>query len=384
MRNFLKGLLNDFLYIYTPFAKKTADYAFIVHPRDYHDITNNLPFLKKVPQRAVIKILRFFWPFVFSKIKGLKSMKDGRELTGIVIGVPILAHELMERKTFAKRKIAQAVKLAEKRGARIIGLGALTGSITGGGDDLPYKHRAHVTAGRAYTTHTVYEYIQDAIRTFGLIKEDTVIAIVGAAGGVGSAVAKMLAKEPFEKLILIDLERKTDKLRTLLKTIASSHIEITISSHIREVKEADIIVAATNAPEAVIEAEDPKPGAIIIDDAQPSDISPEVTSTRDDIIIIEAGVIFAKGIHFGKANFRLSNEMETYCCLGEVMALAAAPSEHPRYRIGDITPDVIETIAALGKQLGFSLAQYQSFGRIVPRERINNIKNIIASRSRIL
>ena len=41
------------------------------------------------------------------------------------------------------------------------------------------------------------------------------------------------------------------------------------------IKEAEFIITATNAPEAVVTSEDLKSGAVIIDDAQPSDVSPE-------------------------------------------------------------------------------------------------------------
>ena len=136
-----------------------------------------------------------------------------------------------------------------------------------------------------------------------------------------------------------------------------------------------MIITVTNAPEAVIKSEDVKPGAIIIDDAQPSDISPELIKTRNDVIIIEAGVIAAPNIKVG-TNFRLANKDETYCCLGEVMSIAASEwiSE---YEAGNITTDVVYKISQIAHKIGFRLAPYQTFGKLVHEERIEEIRNII-------
>ncbi|MDP3800123.1 MAG: hypothetical protein Q8Q90_01735, partial [bacterium] len=155
----------------------------------------------------------------------------------------------------------------------------------------------------------------------------------------------------------------------------STNTEIAVSHKINDIKEADIIITVTNTPEAVIEPDDVKIGAILIDDAHPSDISPELIKTRNDVIIIEAGVIKAPNIKVG-TNFRLANRNETYCCLGEVMALTAFDWEG-EYSPGDIKPEIVNEIAELATKIGFKIAPYQAFGKVVSEDQIEKVKNII-------
>lgn len=376
--NFFKSFLADFFWLYGPFSRKKKGFAFVVHPRDYQDVLNNLPFLKKFSRSTVLKILRRVWPFTVTEVSGLKSLKDGSEIPGWVIGVPMLARDIMENRDLARKRIIQAALLGAKRGAAVVGLGALTGSVTEGGIGLLSHVPASLTTGRSYTAFIVVEYIQNVIKKLGLEKEKLTVAIVGAAGGVGSSVARRLAGEKFRKMILIDLDRKLDRVKIIFEELKNHPVEIAVSSRVGDVREADIIMTATNAPEAVVQSDDVRPGTVIVDDAQPSDLSPELIKNRDDVIIIEAGVIAAGNLSFWM-NFRLANRGEIYCCMGEAMALAASGHEG-HYSLGEINSETIEHISKLSRQLGFRLAPYQSFGRLVSEERIQKVGQIIRAR----
>ena len=76
-------------------------------------------------------------------------------------------------------------------------------------------------------------------------------------------------------------------------------IKIKTSSQIISIKVADFIITATNTPEAVITPEDLKSGAVVIDDAQPADVSLEVFD-REDVLAIEGGLLYTPDIknHF--------------------------------------------------------------------------------------
>lgn len=372
---FIINLVFDFIKTHSPVGKQGNGFAFVVHPRGYNDIISNIPFLKIFPRKLVIKIFPYIWPFTVSKIKGLKSLVDDKDIKGWVIGIPMLAHQIMENRKLAQKKISEAIKLAQNKGARVVGLGALTGSVTEGGAGLSKKGEIIITAGRAYTAYIIKSYIEDAIKRFGVKKDKIVIAIVGAAGGVGSAVTRLLIEEPFKKFILIDVERKLEKVASVLKELKTKKTEIEISHQISIVKKADIIITATNAPEAVIESDDVKPGTIIIDDAQPSDLSEELIKTRNDVIIIEAGVITAPGVRVG-TNFRLANKNEIYSCLGEVMSLAAS-DWNTEYSAGNITLEVVYNIANVANKIGLKLAPYQAFGKLVSEVRTEEVRKII-------
>lgn len=375
MLKFFIRILKDLWLTYIPSGKPLTGVAFIVHPRDYGDVVSNVPFLKVFPRWVVMKYFRYVWPFTVSSIRGVTSLKTGVELPGWVIGVPLFAHEMMEDRDHARRKIQRGVQLAKHRGARVVGLGAMTGSMTEGGAGMTTKDGFTVTAGRAYTSYVVKSYVDDVVEKFNLAKQDLVIAIVGAAGGVGTAVSNLVLREPYKEIILIDLERKLEYVQEFLKNHPNQH-NVRVTHQISEVRNANVVITVTNAPEAVVGNDDIMPGTIIVDDAQPSDISKEIIDSRKDILVIEAGVLRGhEKIRIG-TNFRLANPHELYCCLGEVIAIAAGDWQG-QYEPRNITPEHIAIIAGIAKQLGFSLAPYQAYGKLIPQEQIETVRQLI-------
>ena len=371
MGKFIYRILKDLWLTYMPSGKPLEGVAFIVHPRDYGDVVSNVPFLKKFPKSFVMKYFRYVWPFTVSSIRGVTSLVTGKELPGWVIGVPLFAREMMEDRGHAKRKIQRAVQLAKHRGAKVVGLGAMTGSMTEGGAGLTTKDGFVVTAGRAYTSFVVKSYVDDVVQKFHLQKKDITIAIVGAAGGVGTAVAGLILREEYKQIILIDSERKLEYVHAYLQNHPNVH-NVTTTHLISAVRTAHIIVTVTNAPEAVIQSDDIMPGTVIVDDAQPSDIAPEIIEARKDILVVEAGVLRGhEKIRIG-TNFRLANPHELYCCLGEVIAIAAGDWKG-QYEPRNITPEHIDAIAQIAAQLGFSLAPYQAYGKMIPQEQIDAV-----------
>jgi len=361
---FILHLLEDFsLYFIRSTPEKREGFAFIVHPRDFGDIYRTTSFFNLLPKTTVEWILTWLWPVTVAEINGLKN-QNGEEVIGWIIACPLTARQMMENREIASRRVYQAALLAERRGAKNIGLGGLTGSVTRGGLDLVDKIKAGITTGRAYTAFNVSEYLFDVLREYRYDPKEVKVAVVGAAGGVGSSSAILLASLGIRHLILIDLDRKLHLLDPVKKELTRfTDVNIETSSQIRDVRNADIIITATNAPEAVIRSDDLRPGAIVIDDAQPSDIAPEVFKKRRDVIIIEAGVIETHGINYN-FNFHLAARDHTYACLAEIMALSYLGWED-HYSIGGVEISKIYQIAEVAKKLGFKLAPWQNFSKFI-------------------
>lgn len=372
---FIFRLLEDFsLYFLRSTPQKRKGFAFIVQPRDFGDVYRTTSFFNLLPKTMVEWILTWLWPVTIAEISGLKN-KNGEEVTGWIIACPLTARQMMENRETASRRVFQAALLAERRGAKNIGLGGLTGSVTRGGLDLVGKIKAGITTGRAYTAFNVSEYLFDVLREYSYDTGEVKVAIVGAAGGVGSSSAILLASRGIKHLILIDLDRKFHLLDPVIKELARfPDVNVETSSQIRDVRSADIIVTATNAPEAIIRSDDLRPGAIVIDDAQPSDIAPEVFKERQDVIIIEAGVIETHGINYN-FNFHLAARDHTYACLAEVMALSYLGWED-HYSIGRVEISKIYQIAEVSKELGFRLAPWQNFSKFIEEDQKKRVGEI--------
>lgn len=361
-----------------PFSirRKKFKYSFLVHSRDLSDVYRKYPFFKFFPNKLLEFIIFHMWPIVVSEVSGLKSLKNGEEIPGLVVAFPMTAKQMMEHRELALKKIIKSAKFSKKLGASIIGLGGLTTSLSKGGLDIIDKVKINITTGHAYTAYTVTSNVIKLVKEIGMDKNFIVVAIVGATGSIGSTSAKILAKEGFANLLLIDIERKKHFFKNLIEEVSSINQKINIETtpKIQEIKKADIIITATNAPEAVVRNDYLKSGAIIVDDAQPSDVHPEVFE-REDVMAIEAGVVHTPNIdsHF---NFGLKDKYDNFCCMCEIMILAANNwDEH--YVINRANLKNVDHIVNLSKGLGFRLAKYQNFKEVISSDKINRIKKVI-------
>ncbi|OWK27028.1 MAG: hypothetical protein US76_00155 [Parcubacteria group bacterium GW2011_GWA2_38_13b] len=370
----------DLLIRILPQMHKQEGFAFLGHPRHRYEIAKKYPLFKFLPEKIADFILKHLWPITISRIEGLKS-KTGKPINGWIIIVPMTPHQMTENRDLARKRIIQAAYLSARKGARIMGLGGLTASFSRGGLDITEalaksKTKIGITAGRAYTSWTVTENVFTIADILGLNLEKMKVAIVGAAGSIGSACASILLKRGVKNILLIDLGRKKEFLDKLIqdhKNVYDTSL-ISISHQIPDIKECDIIISATNAPEAKIRSEDLAAGSVVVDDAQPSDVDPEIVKTRDDVLVIEGGVIHAPGInpHF---NIGLKHKEDIYCCLAEIMILAYADWQD-NFSTGRLTFDSIEKIVDISNELGFRLAEFQNFQKVLTLNDIEKVKRI--------
>lgn len=351
-----------------------GEFAFVVHPRDYRDFARKYHFSRRLPRNLIEFVLKHLWPLIVAPITGLKD-KEGKEILGYLIGCPLTAFQMLSDRQLAQRRILQSVRLAEKIGAKIVGLGGLTASLTKGGLDLKDKVKAGITSGYAYTTLTVTGHALRACRVLGLDVEEITIAIVGAGGNVGSNSAKLIAKNGAKKLLLIDLLRKKSRAENLIKFLKTTYpeIEVSYSPNIKEIRNTDLIITATNAPETVIKSEYVKPGTVIVDDAQPSDVDHEVIM-RDDVIVLSGGVVHTPGVrtHF---NFGLAHKDDNYSCLVEILILAAHHWQG-HCSIGELDERLIEKIENMSREFGFKLGDFQNEYKLYSSEDFDRISKI--------
>lgn len=320
-------------------------------------------------------------PVAVSKITGLKD-RNGNAIEGMIIAVTMTAKQMMEERDTARKKIIQASKFAERRGVGIIGFGALTASLSKGGlDVLPHLKTMGVTTGRIYTIKTVTDYVKKCIHDFGFSITNVRVAIVGAGGSIGAGCAKLLAEYGVKQLLFIDVQKRAEHLKTQIEHLKSVHWNINIeTSHaISSIKGWDIVITATNSPEALLSDEDILPGTIIVNDAQPSDVPNHIIRERNDILVIEGGVITTPGI---KCNFNLglADREDTFCCLGEVLILAHN-GKFDDFTTGEADTKLLPEIIEMEKELGFRIAKFQNGPqRYIPDSQIEKVKEIIKTR----
>lgn len=337
------------------------DFAFIAHPRDLSDVPRKFPFAHFLPSPLVKLWFRYQWPFVASYITGMKK-RDGEEVTGAILISPLPTGQMIKNPRLARKRVYQTVQLAEKMGARIAGLGAFTSIVTKDGRDLLGKVNIGITTGNSYSAAIAVQNVVMAAVLTNLTLPSSTAAIVGGAGSVGSACAKLMSRI-VAKLILIDI--KKEELRNVMQQLQGQSAQFEGTSRIDAVKQADVIIVATNRPYAVIFAEHIKPGAIVIDAAQPKNVSEEVSLLRNDVLVIESAIVNTPGVD---CNFDLGlGAGEALGCLTETMILTAIEWEG-HYSLGKADPrQAVEMIKA-GRELGFQLAYFRNSSGFINEE----------------
>lgn len=357
-------------------------FAFIIHPLEAKgDVARKYPFVRYLPERMVEWGLKFKDPIVLSHITGVKSL-TGVEAEGWFIGCPLTARQMMTlSQEYVLGRIIESARLAQQVGAKIVGLGAFTSVVGDGGITIAKNVDIAVTSGNSYTVSTG---IQGALKAAGMMGIDlstAKAAVVGAAGSIGRTCAHILSRSVPE-INLVDLA--TDalvKVEEELKTKSGRIVHS--SSDVREgIKDADIVVSATSAVKAIIEPEDLKPGSVVCDIARPRDVSARVAEVRDDVLVIDGGVVAVPGnVDFG---FDFGFPPKTaYACMSETMTLALE-GRYESFTLGKtVTVEQVEEITALAEKHGFTLAGFRSFERAVTDDQIQRVRARASAKSTI-
>lgn len=350
---------------------KSVDFAFILHPLSQEDIFRKFGFMKNWPTPLINATMRMLPPVFTSYINGVKSPYSSVE--GCFIGIPFTSEQMLQlplKTTLGK--VISAGKKAAKLGAKVVGLGAMTAVVGDAGLTVARNLDIAVTTGNSYTVATALEGVEKAAELMDKDISTAEVAVLGATGSIGSVCARILARK-VNHLTLI--ARNTDRLNRLADIILEENgVAAKETSKVKEaVRRADIIVSVSSAAEVLIEAEDLKPGAVVCDVARPRDVSTRVAEKRDDVLIIEGGVVEVPGeVNF---NFNFGFPPQTaYACMAETIVLALE-KRFENFSLGrELSVEKIDEINTLAKKHGFKLAGLRSFERALTNETIEKIR----------
>lgn len=357
-------------------------FAFIIHPIDpKRDVSRKFPFLGRVlSERQIDFFSTFFPPVYISEIEGITSQDSGKVIKGWFIACPYTPRRMMElRESTVYRKIIQTGRMAEKLGADILGLGAFTSVVGDAGVTIANALDIPVTTGDSFTVAMAVQAIRDAALVMDIRIEDATVAIVGATGAIGRVCAELLAGEAARTLLVARDEKKLEALRDRLKVQGRS--ELVISTKMDVLKDAQLILTVTSSIHDVIRPEHLQPGSVVCDVARPRDVSAMVAAVRDDILVIDGGMVDVPGAVNFHFNFGFP-EGKAYACMAETIALALE-GRFEDYTVGrDITIERVNDIAAIAERHGFRMSGFRSFEREVTDQQIEAVKHNARLRAR--
>lgn len=347
-------------------------FAFVIHPLDVGFIHRHRTFrwTRYFPDTVVESLAAWMPPMYISRITGGRSPATGQRIEGHLISLAATPRQMMRHgERFTYQRLNRAARMAERLGARLMGLGAFTSVVGDAGITVDHEAKIAITSGNSLTVAATLEAAKQAAIRMGA--EDLTrgrAMVIGATGSIGSVCARLLAQAIFD-VVLISIE--PEKLIDLKRTIEAETpgARVTIGTRPGDLaRECDLVVTATSAfGQRILDIAKCKPGAVICDVARPPDIGPREAALRPDVLVIESGEVIIPGdVDFG---YNIGLPPKTaYACLGET-ALLAMDGRFESYTVGrDISMERVKEIYRLFKKHDFRLAGLRSFGHLLTDE----------------
>jgi len=310
--------------------------------------------------------------------------KDGGYVEGWLISSLLSPREMMRLSKAEKASLIDSyISQAQSKNADVIGLGAFTSVISRSGT-LVENCGTSVTTGNGYTALTSTEAIRTLAKRSNRSLQDLRLGIVGATGSVGRLCLLDVAHECGSVSLIGNARtnRNTDSLemaagefiyglchpelqawsypiaqtlsmvgvtqqwiqqyvedsdfttfQDLFQAVQSTYINVkgstagfplTLSNNVNEaLPDCDVIITATSNGEAFIAPEILAPHAMVCDVARPSDLLNRVSNSRDDVVIIEGGLVnLPEKVSIGHLNMVGLPEGISLACLVETIILS--------------------------------------------------------------
>lgn len=333
------------------------DFMFIVHPRSYVDKRQPFPLMRGLDEKRTRNLVP---PCTI--LSSIEVPIGDRLLRGELVSIPHSPEEMLDQLPEARDAVVKILDYAAHRKTKMVGLGALIPSITRHGK-LLRKVRPDIsfTTGHGFTALTIARMVEDIESEVG---DQGVVAVIGAAGSTGRAALRcMFKRRPTRRILAIDVSLQLAKIGQIPGWNPEFH-RCTAAKH--ELKQASIVVCVTNATGSILEAEDFGPNTVVLDDAQPENVSESVLTDRPDLRIVKC---LARIPHlscpFDMGLFTSDNRDDeiSYTCLAETILLAA--ENYPEsYIVGDPTDHQFEYLESLAEQYRVTPAKFYSFPSI--------------------
>lgn len=385
-------------------AQPPHRFAFLLHPPDekgYADYDASLALLAPEELREFSESMQgLLDPVVGSTVE--ITSPTGARARGDFILISYTAEQLKKMPQRDVLKVLNlGIELARSRGASIVGLGAYTSVVSGGGAQLANEEVA-LTSGNSYTVVSAIEALDDVVERTGACWQDKTVAVVGAAGAIGSSMVMLLA-ERAPRLILIgnpahEPQAGRERLLAVARQLrehalaADSHEpgsvaariaglgpdmpaeavlarlelggHLILTSSIQTAAIANVVVPATSFPGNLIDDDLLPHGAIVCDISRPRSIRESIVERRPDMLVIDGGIIALPcGTRIGPYGIE---DGTSYACMAETMLLALEGNFRDTSLGGALDVREVKRQQGLARKHGFTLSRLQSFGRPAP------------------
>src|SRR6185312_14577336 len=172
----------------------------------------------------------------------------------------------------------QAVDAAHAWGAKLVGLGSMTGVVGGHGRHLAERGPLEVTTGNSLTVFAALENLLHLCAETEIDLARETVAVIGAPGSIAAAAAKLLAPLCGEMLLVA---RSASGRAVQLASQLDCELLLDVDAALAR---AGIVLSATSSGNC-IDQQRLLPGSVVIDVAVPTDVEGG-RALRDDVLIL--------------------------------------------------------------------------------------------------
>lgn len=285
---------------------------------------------------------------------------------GYVVSIALTPEQMMNLPKERVRKIIlhAIIYIQNKLKCDLVMLGALTAPVTAAGVWLRQQPglKLRITTGNTFTVAVAIQEVKKAMELAEMDKSSITMAVVGAAGVIGSGISTYFNEHNYN---LILVEKSIDRFSRLKPQLKGNNCHLT--DKLIDINNADIVIAATAHPDALIGSQHLKHGAIVVDVAEPPDVVADINKARPDVIHIDGGRVKWQTIDLG-VDVGLPERVGFACITEGIMqALEDDRSDH----IGAVDRDFLAKTVFWGRKWNFEIADFTSFNEPVLLERFN-------------
>ena len=215
----------------------------------------------------------------------------GRTIQGAYID-SCFVPEMLSRFKTARRKVLNAMELAQKKGIDITALGGFTSIIFENFNLLQHQHVRSTTlawerftTGNTHTAWVICRQVENNAPSLGIDLKKATVAVVGATGDIGSAVCRWLSSRTgVAELLLVARQQKP--LEDLQEELGGGRI-LSLEDALPE---ADVVVWVASMPRTLeIDTSRLKTPCLMIDGGYPKNLDTRVAAKG--IHVLKGGIV---------------------------------------------------------------------------------------------
>ena len=267
--------------------------------------------------------------------------------------------EMLGRFKTARRKVLNAMELAQKKGINITALGGFTSIIFENFNLLQHKHIRNTTlewerftTGNTHTAWVICRQLEINAPSIGIDLKKAKVAVVGATGDIGSAVCRWLSRRTGVAELLL-VARQEQPLMDLQKELGGGQIlglDDALSS-------ADVVVWVASMPRTLeIDSSKLRNPCLMIDGGYPKNLDNKVSG--EGVHVLKGGIVeFFNDIGWNMMELAAMEkpQRQMFACFAEAMLLEFENC-HTNFSWGrnNITLEKMDFIGKASVKNGFS------------------------------